>query len=130
MKYYTYFTLNELKCKCGKCNSTGLEMDDEFMERIKILREECGFPFIVSSAYRCPDYNAQKSKTGFDGPHTTGKAMDILVQGENAYILVKKALLHDFTGIGVNQKDDVSKRFIHLDILTAPDYPRPRIFSY
>jgi len=125
---WQYFELDELKCKCGNCGSAGMEMDDSFMQKIIILREELGFPFCVSSAYRCPKHNTSVSSTGMAGPHTTGKAMDIVVHGEEAYRLVKKAVLHDFSGIGVSQKG--IRRFIHLDSLEKPDYPRPNIWSY
>ena len=127
---WKYFSLEELKCKCGQCGSTGIEMDNDFMERLIELRKECGFAFPVSSGYRCPKHNAAVSKTSFDGPHTTGKTIDILISGSNAYLLVKKALIHGFTGIGINQKGEHGKRFIHLDTLETPDYPRPAIWSY
>jgi hypothetical protein len=70
------------------------------------------------------------STTGFDGPHTTGKAADILVYGEDALLLLKLALARGFTGIGISQKGDIHSRFIHLDILAQPDYPRPFLWSY
>lgn len=125
---WKYFDLDELKCKCGNCGSTGMEMDNEFMERLVALREECDFPFAVTSGYRCPSHNIRVSSTSFDGPHTTGKAIDIGVMGDKAYLLLKKALINGFTGIGVSEKG--SNRFIHLDTLEAPDYPRPNVWSY
>lgn len=125
---WQYFSLDELKCKCAKCGSTGLEMDEEFMRQIIMLREELGFPFSVSSAYRCPAHNAKVSNTGENGPHTTGKAMDIITRGEQAYLLAKKAFIQGLSGIGFSQKGIT--RFIHLDILEAPEYPRPTIWSY
>lgn len=125
---WKYFSLIELKCKCGNCESTGLEMDDTFMEKLSWIREELGFPFIISSAYRCGEYNKKVSGTGENGPHTTGKAIDIVVNGEKAYALLSKALLQDFKGIGINQKGN--SRFIHLDDLEYPDYPRPMVWSY
>jgi zinc D-Ala-D-Ala carboxypeptidase len=127
---WKYFELDELKCKCGNCGSTGMEMDYEFMERLVALREECGFPFMITSGYRCPSHNVRVSKTSFDGPHTTGKAVDIGISGERAYLLVGHAYDKKFTGIGIKQKGEIKDRFIHLDILEAPDYPRPCIYSY
>ena len=122
---YRYFTRTELQCRCG----CGLErMDRDFMRKLEAMREAASFPFIVTSAYRCPEHNARVSSTGRAGPHTTGRAIDIAAQGERALWLVANAPRFGFTGIGVRQKG--SGRFIHLDDLQAPDFPRPNIWSY
>lgn len=124
-----YFTLDELKCKCGECNSTGMEMNLIFMNRLDDLREIVGFPLTVSSGYRCPAYNAKVSTTGEKGPHTTGKAIDFLVSRQQAYDVLRVAMEFGFSGIGVKQKD--LTRFLHLDILMEKDgFPRPTVWSY
>lgn len=126
---WKYFSLEELKCHCGKCGSTGLEMNNDFMLWIVDLREVCNFPFIVPSAYRCPAYNAQRSSTGLNGPHTTGKAMDIACRGVEAMYLMQEALNKAVCGLGVSQKGE--DRFIHLDRCGAIDgLPRPVSWSY
>lgn len=126
---YKYFSLNELKCKCGKCGSTGAEMDDMFMAKLDYLRGVCEFPFVVTSAYRCPEHNNNVSSTGRDGAHTTGQAIDIAVSHEQAFVFLCNVMKSGlFTGVGINQKG--SGRFIHLDDLGIEDYPRPRVWSY
>jgi zinc D-Ala-D-Ala carboxypeptidase len=126
---WKYFSLEELKCHCGKCGSTGAEMDDTFMEWVVALREACNFPFIVSSAYRCPAYNNEISHTGFNGPHTTKKAMDIACSGIQSMQIEKAALNAGVKGKGCNQKGD--GRFIHLDMCGPEDnLPRPANWSY
>lgn len=126
---WKYFSLEELKCHCGKCGSTGMEMDDSFMQWVVALREECNFPFMVSSAYRCPVFNNKLSTTGLNGPHTTGKAMDIACRGQEAMILIDKSLNKSLQGLGINQRKD--GRFIHLDMCGAEDnLLRPMIWSY
>ena len=122
-----YFSLNELKCKCGKCGSTGEEMDVEFMNELDKLREKVG-PLVLPSAYRCPEYNSKVSSTGLNGPHTTGKSADISCRGQHAFVVLWQAMNLGFTGIGINQKGNA--RFIHLDMLTSPQYPRPNVWSY
>lgn len=123
-----YFKLDELKCKCGECGSTGEEMNPQFMDKLDYLRGICGFPFVVTSAFRCPTHNNKVSLTGFSGPHTTGRAIDISVSHEKAYIFLENVMKSGlFTGIGINQKG--GGRFIHLDDLTH-EYPRPRVWSY
>lgn len=126
---YKYFSLDELKCKCGQCGSTGEEMNEAFMLKVEMLREAAAFPFVISSAYRCPAHNAAVSSTGMTGAHTTGRALDILVSHENAYKLLKLAFEFGFTGVGVNQKGN--SRFIHLDDLEqSGEFLRPTVWSY
>jgi uncharacterized protein YcbK (DUF882 family) len=97
------------------------------MPKIVQLRRQLGFPFVVTSAYRCPHHNARVSSTGSAGPHTTGRAIDIAVQGKQALDLLHAALeSRQFTGIGVNQKG--AGRFLHLDDLVQPG--RPAIWTY
>lgn len=128
---WRYFSLDELKCKCGQCGSTGLEMDNAFMQVIIILREKLNFPFIVTSAYRCPAYNNKVSNTGLNGPHTTGKAMDIGCTGEKAIHLLRESLLMYIAGIGIQQKGGGNTRFIHVDMCSSMNgLPRPAIWSY
>lgn len=126
-----YFTDDELKCKCNNCkdkNNANM-MNDDFMQMMDNLREKCNFGLIVSSAYRCKLHNADVSSTGLNGPHTTGRAIDILIGRKNAYIVLKNALELGFTGIGIKQTGDT--RFIHLDNLTQYDgFPRPTLWSY
>jgi len=120
---WRYFSMEELTCRCG-CER--MEMDSQFMSRIVAMREAVGFSFPVTSGYRCPDYNAAISSTGLDGPHTTGKALDIGVDRQTAYKLLKSAFERGFTGIGVKQKG--RSRFIHIDGLE--EGLRPTVWSY
>ena len=91
----------ELRCKCG-CGVMNMEI--EFMQKMQTLRDLFGRAIIVSSAYRCPDYNERVSKSGINGPHTTGQAIDCLVSGEDAHRLLTIACgLGSFTGIGISQ---------------------------
>ena len=120
-----YFTEDELKCShCGKSN-----IDENFMKKVEVLREQLGFPFPVNSGYRCPEHPIEARKKA-PGAHATGHAIDIGVSGKQAYDLVESAMKSgEFTGIGINQKG--GSRFIHLDdIENSPERPRPWIWSY
>lgn len=120
---YKYFTTDELKCKhTGEC-----DMDNDFMKSIETIREECGFLFHVSSAFRSVQHPVEAAKNT-SGAHTTGKAMDILVYGDKAYWLIKFALLEGIPRIGISQTGKIKKRFIHLDTDTTK--PSPIIWSY
>ncbi len=128
---WKYFMSHELQCRCNKCDSTGHEMKPELMEPLIVLRGTMNFPFLVSSAYRCPSHNNKVSKTGFEGPHTTGLAIDIVIGSTPAYYFLEAAYaMKVFTGIGINQKGAV--RFIHLDVLDPQNlkYTRPMLWSY
>ena len=125
---WSYFYLEELKCRCGECQSTGDEMDNQFMQQMVMIRQKVGV-LTVNSAYRCPQHNNKVSKTGFHGAHTLGKAMDVAARGVQALAVLKEALLLNISGFGVQQKGD--GRIIHLDNCTPSDgFPRPDIWSY
>jgi uncharacterized protein YcbK (DUF882 family) len=126
-----HFKQSEFACHCGECGSTGNEMDLNFVFALDQLRERFGLPMIITSGYRCPAYNESISTTGKDGPHTTGRAADVAVSGEQAFHLVQQCSLGGWmTGIGINQRGAYEKRFIHLDDLGVPGHPRPRIWTY
>jgi uncharacterized protein YcbK (DUF882 family) len=124
MSGWEYFTKEEMACPhCGES-----KMDEDFMRRLNRLRQQFGKPIIVTSGYRCPEYNDQISSTGRDGPHTTGRAVDIHVYGEDAHRVLFFALTGGFSGIGIKQHGDYDGRFIHLD--TIETGTRPWVWTY
>ena len=95
MNNWKYFTEDELKCRhTGECN-----MDDDFMKVLEAIREECGFGFVITSAYRSPEHPIEAKKSR-PGAHASGKAVDILVHMEQAFKVVEVALKH-----GIKLKD-------------------------
>jgi len=121
-----HFTVAEMACSC--CGDA--PMDPGFMAQLEALRLEYGQPMVISSGYRCPAYNVRVASTGASGPHTTGRAADVLVSGPGAYTLLRLALAHGFTGIGIKQHGRHTKRFMHLDNLNGTLRPQPCIWSY
>jgi uncharacterized protein YcbK (DUF882 family) len=67
-----FFKRSELECKC--CGDA--HMVPAFMMALDMLREESGFPFIVTSGYRCKKHNKQIGGV-LDSTHTKGTAVDI-----------------------------------------------------
>lgn len=121
-----HFSERELECKCG----CGALPSIRFMSKVELVRVRHGKPMRVSSAKRCPDYNAKVSKTGRDGPHTKD-AIDFTSSGADALDIVRIAIEEGFSGIGVSQKGPHGIRFIHIDDLPdALGQPRPTIWSY
>lgn len=121
----SFFTLEEFSCKCG-CGQA--KMDDSFVYILNIIRKAYNKPMIISSGYRCPHHNASVSQTGSDGPHTTGRAADIVIAGAEALRLVKLGFEFGISGFGINQKGPLNKRYIHLDTIKSAN--RPMIWSY
>ena len=105
-------------------HSGGHYMDERFVRKLDTLRGLFKKPLVVSSGYRSPGHN--KKVGGAPGSmHTRGLAADLLVAGEDAFNLVGLAYACGFTGIGVSQKGEWGRRFIHLDLRD-----KPTIWSY
>ncbi len=86
-------------------------MDPEFLARLDLLRENCGFPFRITSGWRDATHpaEARKAEPG-TGTHCQGLAADIAVSnGFERMNIVHEALKLGFGGIGV------AKGFIHID---------------
>jgi len=117
-----YFSKKELSCSCcGEDKFSG-----ETLEKFNAIREEAGFSMNMTSGYRCEAYNNLK---GYTQTHATGQAGDIACTHKEAVTLLKLAIKHGMTGIGVKQKG--SGRFLHFDDLDqVSGRPRPHIWSY
>jgi zinc D-Ala-D-Ala carboxypeptidase len=92
------------------CQHTGEnQMEQAFLEKIDALREYCGFPFVITSGYRSPSHPLEAVKE-IPGTHAQGIAADIkTTNSAHRYTIIKGALEHGFTGIGV------AGDFIHVD---------------
>ena len=53
MKYFKYSEFDQK----GLLGSGKEHMNQEFLDALDDLREVCGFPIIISSGYRTPEYN-------------------------------------------------------------------------
>lgn len=122
------FSAAELRCKCGKCNSDGSEMDPAFMDRLQQLREQFNKPMALSSAFRCRRH-PEEAKKAEPGEHSLGQAVDVRIRGAEALELLQRALNLGFTRIGVSQRGNA--RFLHLGTaLAGGRLPSPMIWSY
>jgi uncharacterized protein YcbK (DUF882 family) len=98
---------------CSHCKE--LKIDTDLMNLLQKAREELG-PIVVSSGYRCPEHNNNISKkTGKNGPHTTGKAIDLFVTNGQERKRFIDYFTNKVTGLGI------SKSFIHIDLLGSED---------
>ena len=125
------FAISEMECKCG-CGTA--DMDEDFMKILQNIREDMNRPLKISSGVRCANHNSKVSSTGKDGPHVPRKngtaASDILIAGADALRLIDIARKHGISGVGISQRGNHAKRFIHLDTISDNHHPRPTMWSY
>lgn len=118
MSGWEHFSTKELECPhCKK-----IPMNKMFMAKLVAVRRELGIPLNITSGYRCPEYN--KSIGGVaSSSHVKGRAVDIAIDMSeaNQIRLLRSAIEHGLTGIGINDK---KSHFIHLDDT------RPRLWTY
>ncbi len=130
------FSAKELACRCEVCKGglsefgKNFTMDEDFLFYLQEARELLDKPMVVSSGFRCRKHPQEAEKDDI-GPHAQGKAVDILINGIWARRLILIAEIVGFTGIGIMQRGDIEKRFVHLDTCEdRPNRPRPHIWSY
>ena len=100
-----YFSTSEFDCQHTGEN----RMEQDFLSKLDSLREACGFPFVITSGYRSPDHPIEAVKE-IPGTHAQGIAADIkITNSAQRYTLIREALAHGFTGLGV------AGDFIHVD---------------
>ena len=122
------FSTNEMMCHCG-CKDS--EMDSDFMKILQEIREDMNRPLKISSAVRCEKHNMKVSSTGKNGPNVYRKASDIIISGADALRLIDTARKHGISGVGISQRGEHAKRFVHIDTLSADDgHPRPTVWTY
>ena len=90
-------------------------MDEHFIFLLNVIRHIVGKPFIVVSGWRCKVYNNKVSITGYDGPHTTGRAVDIRAGSRLRAEIIKIAVSLGISRFGIGST------FIHLDDLADVD---------
>lgn len=103
-----HFEMDEVKCKCGKCNVAIVV--PELVYLLEMTRELYGKPMIVNSWNRCKHHN--KAVGGVENSsHCKGYAVDIdCPSSSQRYDLVSAALLAGFPIIKIYYD------FIHLDV--------------
>jgi zinc D-Ala-D-Ala carboxypeptidase len=103
------FKKSEFACSKSCGCSHNFNMDLHFVMLLQELRTRCGFPLVINSGYRCPEWN-EKVGGVVDSWHTKGLAVDIhCVDSIRRLAIVKHAMALGFSDIGV------AKTFIHLD---------------
>lgn len=116
MSAYNYFNEDEFPRCVPACSIE--QMDDRFLAVLDVARECAGIPFVLNSAYRSPDYDLSKGRTG-KGYHTVGRAVDIRCLDGVSRAKIVAACLSVGLSVGIHN------RFIHVD-----NRPSQTLFLY
>ena len=100
-----HFSESELACKCG-CGKS--DMQPEFMKKLEALRVAYGEPMVITSGFRCNNYNAAvKGSKG--SQHLSGNAADVAIaEADKRYRLIYLAMTFGLS-IGCDGA------FVHVD---------------
>lgn len=106
-KNIDHFKPREFKCPC--CGNGPEKMDFKTVQSVDGARSEAGIRFVITSAYRCPEHNAEVGGVS-SSSHVGGYAVDIKCGGSRSRHKIVTALINNgFNRIGV------ADNFIHAD---------------
>ena len=116
-----YFAKAEFACQYSGEN----EITDALLLKLDELREQCGFPFVITSGYRSLSHPIERAKKTNTGTHPQGIAADIKVRdGVQRFKIVEEAIKLGFTGVGV------ANTFVHVDIRALDTNESPVMWCY
>jgi len=103
---FKYFKIEDFDCQETGKN----QMDVDFIHALDRLRAACGFPFVITSGYRCPEGHSIEKAKNIPGTHAQGIAADIAVDGGAQ----RRAIVNHALAMGMSV--GVAKTFVHVDI--------------
>ena len=94
-----YFTLGEIKCKCGNCNITFI--DSELLLLADAFRRGWRLPLVPSSVTRCDEHNRSLANSSDHSAHISGQAADFPLPaiGSDDFIALAESIF-PFTYVG------------------------------
>jgi uncharacterized protein YcbK (DUF882 family) len=95
-------------------------------EALEELRKQEGPPIVPTSWLRVPSHNDKASKSGRDGPHTTGNAVDFTFVGKDN-VAIYNRLAKTWKGGHALKVKGGRVSFIHLDMVR---WGKPRTWQY
>ncbi len=115
-KLSEHFNVSEFVCKCDSCDE--ILVDQRLVDLLERVREHIGAALVVTSGYRCANYQAELKLRGYEtaiGPseHEFGRAADIMSEGKTGAQLAEAAEKAGFEAIGIGSV------FIHVDLRTG-----------
>jgi len=111
MARYLYFELSEFDCPGHQ--GSGKYVDPVLIRILDSMRNDCGFPFHVTSGYRTPEHNravgGKKSSDHLKKNDGYSHGVDIACDNSyERYAIISAALRRNITRIGIG------KDFIHI----------------
>lgn len=98
------------------------DMDQAFMNKLDLLREEAEIPLVINCAYRSVEHDKSKGRSG-KGDHPQRKAVDIRCNSSsNRFKIVRAAFIVGFRRIGI------ANGFIHVGM--GDNLPNDVIWLY
>lgn len=108
----TYFAEREFVKANPSCEMRS--MDDNFLRKLDHLRTLFGKPILLTSAYRTPDYEKFRGRSGLSY-HCKGRAVDIwCTNSQDRAQIVQYCSVCGLNGIGIGSN------FIHVDDRYVP----------
>ncbi len=111
MKVSKNFRTEEVDCNCG----CGNMLSESCIDKLQRLRTRCGFPFDISSAARCPDYNRRVGGSS-RSDHTKYEAFDLvgLSSGQRNILLREIYTMQAETGKIDFWLIEIADRHVHI----------------
>src|SRR5690606_20829631 len=99
------FTGREFECPCGLCEIQ--RVSSELVERLQVIRDAVDAPIIVTSGYRCKEYQELLRKRGYETAmrtptHELRQAADIVNAGTKSRFVWYAEMLFIAIGDGGN----------------------------
>jgi len=84
----------------------------ELVRKLEALRVLAGRPVVVTSGYRCGEYQKEVNPGVYPSPHMFGMAADITIAPYNVDQVYNLAKMAGFDGIGRYY----DQKFVHVDV--------------
>lgn len=115
------FNLREFRCGLGRgCNCKTTLVDDKLLEYLQRISDHFGADVIITSAYRCPEYN-RKIGGATGSYHSRGMAVDFTVEGIAPRIVAAYCESIGILGIGLYETA-ADGYFVHIDTRTYKSF--------
>lgn len=108
-----YFSREEFRCPCGKCNGFPAEPVEKLVRIADAVRAKAGNRAHVSSGVRCVAHNNELPNASKTSRHLKGCAMDFCIDGMSSTQL--DAIVGAQIGVAYHYKID--DRFVHMDVV-------------
>lgn len=114
---------NEFRCGLGRgCACQTTLIDDQLPLWLEDIRTHFGGrKLTITSAYRCPSYNAATSGAATGSRHTKGQAVDFVIEGVAPRAIAAYAESIGIKGIGLYETAN-DGYFVHIDTRTTKSF--------